>query len=87
MSALTCSIYKKIGDLELTTVHSIIGKKYCFDVFVITDENDEPKEHVILHLYSNDTAIFDFYSSTTKFIITDSNGMVLTDTTLVKQVL
>lgn len=66
-------------------MQSIIGRKYCFDVFVIKDENDEPMEYVILYLYSNDTAIFDFYLSTTKFIITDSNGMVLIDTTLVKQ--
>lgn len=56
-------------------MQTIIGRKYCFDVLVIEDENEEPKEEVILHLYSNDNAIY-FYSSTTKFIIIDSNGML-----------
>lgn len=61
------------GDLELTTVQTMIGRKYCFTISAIDDEDVETKESVTLHLYSNDSSIHYTIFSTT-VIISDNDG-------------
>ena len=75
ISKQSCTYVHFAGDLELNTVQSIIGKKYCFTISAIADEEVEPKESVSLHIYSNDSSVIYSISSTTTIVINDNNGI------------
>ena len=53
-------------------LHSITGEKYCFTISAIADGEVEPKESVILHIYSNDSSVINSVSSFTTIVIIDN---------------